>query len=162
MIYAGIGSRNSPPEILAQMETIARVAAVDGWLLRSGGADGADRAFESGCDDVGGSKEIWLPWRGFNGSKSELIFNQLPRDSVMRALYIAASIHPAWSRCSWVAQRLHARNVLIILGSDFETPVDRVIAWTPEAQLVGGTATALRLAQQRSIEIVNLANAESA
>ncbi len=115
------------------------------------------RRFEAGCDDAGGNKEIWLPWRGFNGAKSEFIFNLLPKASIERAYAIAASIHPAWDRCSHAARQLHARNVLQVLGADFETPADRVITWTPGGQWIGGTRTALVLAQQHNIEIVNLA-----
>lgn len=132
--------------------------AKQGWLLRSGGADGADHAFERGCDLANGNKEIWLPWPKFNGSDSPFI---LPRSGPMmlRAWAIAESLHPAWHACSPPARRLHARNVLQILGADFETPVDKVICWTPNGALVGGTATALRLAKQYEIEIVNLAKA---
>lgn len=164
MIYAGIGSRLTPPEVLASMATIAANLAHEGWLLRSGHADGADMAFERGCDEHdfdycdGGSKEIWLPWKGFNGSKSEFILSPSGTVQHDRAMAIASCIHPAWDRCTYTAKMLHARNVLQILGSDFETPVDRVICWTPNAAVVGGTATALRLAQQYDIEIVNLAN----
>lgn len=158
MIYCGIGSRSTPPVMLASMATIAANLAREGWLLRSGHADGADKAFEQGCDDAGGSKEIWLPWRKFNGSDSTFI---LPQSGpvMLRAWAVAESLHPAWHACSPPARRLHARNVLQILGGDFETPVDRVICWTPNGAIVGGTATALRLAQQYNIEIVNLANA---
>lgn len=49
------------------------------------------------------------------------------------------------------------RNVLQILGGDFETPVERVVCWTLGGRVVGGTATALRLAMQYDIPIVNLA-----
>lgn len=162
MIYAGIGSRSTPPEVLAQMVAIGKVAAIDGWLLRSGHADGADQAFEEGCDYAHGEKEIWLPWRGFNGSDSQFVLSTMTDDEQrLRAHAIAADIHPAWNRCSVAARRLHARNVLQILGGDFNTPVDRVICWTPAGAVVGGTATALRLAQQHNIEIVNLANESS-
>lgn len=155
--YAGIGARDTPPEVLVQMTTIARIAAEDGWLLRSGRAGGADSAFELGCDRANGKKEIWLPWRGFNQSKSPhyLVTGTAQCD---QALAIAASLHPAWERCKRAARLLHARNVLQILGGDFHTPVDRVICWTPNSAICGGTATALRLAQQYDIESVNLAN----
>lgn len=72
-----------------------------------------------------------------------------------RATEIAMSLHPAWDRCSPAARRLHARNVLQILGGDFETPVGRVLCWTPDGRVVGGTATALKLAKQHGIQIVN-------
>ena len=42
MIYTGIGSRKTPPGILAQMSELAAFLARSGWVLRSGGAPGAD------------------------------------------------------------------------------------------------------------------------
>lgn len=154
MIYCGIGSRSTPGTIQMEMRNIARDLAVRGWLLRSGGADGADTAFEAGCG--AGSKEIWLPWRGFNGSQSQSI---LPEFGAQfdKAIEVAASVHPAWDRCSNAVRRFHARNVLQVLGADFKTPADKIICWTPRGEVVGGTATALRLAQQRNIPIINLA-----
>lgn len=156
MIYAGIGSRETPDDVIDKMIALGKSMGAQGHLLRSGGADGADHAFEHGCDLVGGDKEIWLPWKGFNGSKSLFV---LPKAGYMheRAMSIAESLHPAWDRCTLAARDLHARNVLQILGADFSTPVERVLCWTPNGAITGGTATALRLAQQHHIPIVNLA-----
>ena len=72
MWYAGIGSRKAPKEAIDRMAELAEELAGKGYTLRSGGAGGADKAFEKGCDAVDGKKEIYLPWEGFNGSKSEL------------------------------------------------------------------------------------------
>lgn len=155
MIYAGIGSRSTPEDVLENMQWSATVLANEGWLLRSGGADGADRAFERGCDIAQGEKEIWLPWKGFNGSKSSFILPEFG-EQFDRAIAIAKSLHPVWERCTTAARRLHARNVLQILGGDFQTVVDRVICWTPDGAIVGGTATALKLAKQMDVEIVNM------
>ena len=68
--YTGVGNRNTPADILEDMEQIARVFARLGWVLRSGGANGADSAFELGCDIENGLKEIYLPWKGFNNNNS--------------------------------------------------------------------------------------------
>lgn len=155
MIYAGIGSRFTPEDVQINMQWSAEVLASEGWLLRSGAADGADKAFERGCDIAGGRKEIWLPWKGFNGSKSTFVLPEFG-ERYDRAIAIAASLHPAWDRCTTAAHRLHARNVLQILGSDFETLVHKVICWTLNGAIVGGTATALKLARQHNVEIVNL------
>lgn len=71
--YAGIGSRKTPKEILGLFDYLGRYFAKRRFLLRSGAADGADTAFEDGCDIYSGPKEIYLPWKGFNGNGSELI-----------------------------------------------------------------------------------------
>ena len=46
MTYAGVGSRETPPEILAEMTKIAQELAAKKYSLQSGGAIGADMAFE--------------------------------------------------------------------------------------------------------------------
>lgn len=150
MHYTGIGSRETPDNILIKMKRIACDAAGDGLILRSGGADGADLAFENGCDMVQGEKEIYLPWKGFNNSLSTLYY--IPE----KAFEIASEIHPAWDKCSPGAKKLHARNVLQILGQDLNTPSSTVICWTKGGEPVGGTRTALVLAQQLDIKIINL------
>ena len=52
--YTGIGSRETPTAILDLMIAIGGVLAQRGFTLRSGGADGADDAFEQGCILKGG------------------------------------------------------------------------------------------------------------
>ena len=74
--YAGIGSRETPDDIIEFMMKCGAYLANKGYTLRSGGADGADLAFERGCDKYDGIKEIYLPWTGFNGSKSKLVVNK--------------------------------------------------------------------------------------
>ena len=60
--FAGIGSRSTPDHVLQAMRKVAHRLAEMGYTLLSGGAAGADSAFEEGCF---GRKEIYLPWTGF-------------------------------------------------------------------------------------------------
>lgn len=145
--YTGIGSRQTPPEILAKMTDIAKAKAALGIILRSGGADGADLAFEAGAGKL---KEIWLPWPGFNGSDSD---SPLPSQA---AVDMASRIHPNWAACKRGARLLHARNCHQVLGANLMTPSEQVICWTPGGEVVGGTATALRIAMEWKIPILNL------
>lgn len=145
--YAGIGSRTTPNDILVQMYNIAVLLAKKGYILRSGGADGADSAFEKGCDSVNGKKEIYLPWKGFNNNKSELY------KPTQEAFETARANHPRWFYLKDGAQKLHARNSHQILGLDLKSPVKFVICWTQES---GGTEQALRLARNNEIQIINL------
>jgi predicted Rossmann fold nucleotide-binding protein DprA/Smf involved in DNA uptake len=48
MYYAGIGARSTPPQILSVMTRLASKLEGMGYTLRSGGAAGADTAFERG------------------------------------------------------------------------------------------------------------------
>ena len=55
--YAGIGSRETPPDILREMEGTAHTLNGMRYVLRSGGARGADSAFQNGS---GGNAQIFL------------------------------------------------------------------------------------------------------
>jgi predicted Rossmann fold nucleotide-binding protein DprA/Smf involved in DNA uptake len=48
MYYTGVGSRECPTYILDLMTQYATVLNNKGYILRSGGALGADSAFQSG------------------------------------------------------------------------------------------------------------------
>jgi len=150
--YAGIGSRQTPQEVLSEMHRIGAFLAKRNFILRSGGADGADSAFEQGCCSANGKMEIFLPWRGFNGNKSPLYASVEPK-----AMMLASSVHPVWSVLSHAAKQLHARNCYQILGQSLDDPVDIVICWTPAGAVVGGTATAIVLAERYKIPVYNLA-----
>lgn len=159
--YAGVGSRETPPEMLEKLKQLASSLAKRGYILRSGAADGADAAFEEGAklSGVPGSTEIWLPWPGFNMHADTGLF---PSPAHYEK---AATVHPAWSRLKQGAKSLHARNTGQVSGSDLSTHVDFVLCWTAdgcesEAERTadtGGTATAICLADRLGIPVFNLA-----
>ena len=64
-VYAGIGARATPEPVLAHMREIAERLGEGGWLLRTGGADGADTAFAATAPPD--RREVIVPWRGYNG-----------------------------------------------------------------------------------------------
>ncbi len=148
MIYSGIGSRETPEHILGIMSKIGKSFAEKGLLLRSGGAIGADTAFERGCDLAKGKKEIYYAANNKGIIVSEEIMQQ--------ALELAGQMHPAWHKCSDYAKRLHARNGMQILGRELNEPVDFVVCWTKDGGPTGGTGQAIRLAMSRDIKIYNL------
>lgn len=150
-VYTGVGSREIPKSVIGRIHIISRFLAGKGWTLRSGGADGADTAFEVGCDEGHGNKEIYLPWKGFNKSTSPLY--TIPKE----AFEIAATIHPNYTLLSVGAKRLHARNVLQVLGQDLSSPSDLVVCWTLDGKKSGGTRTAIVLAEYHKIPVINLA-----
>lgn len=160
--YTGIGSRSTPPNVFERMRAIASELAAAGYELRSGGADGADTAFELGCDDSDGAKSIWLPWPNFQGRKvasSDRTFLPTPA-----AFALASTLHPAWPRLSRGPRALHARNTHQCLGADLESPSSFVVCWTADGAeaaagvtaKTGGTGTAIRLASLRGIPVFNL------
>ena len=135
-IYAGIGARETPPDILLLMQQLAEKLYSDGYSLRSGGAKGADTAFYNGSHD---KHEIFLA-------------NQATKESK----YLASEFHNNWTNLTDYAQNLHGRNALIILGKDLKTPVDFVVCYTKNGLDIGGTGLAMRIAQSNGIKIINL------
>ncbi|GBG14253.1 globin [Novimethylophilus kurashikiensis] len=160
MFYAGIGSRETPAHVMRLMVSLARVLAGFGYVLRSGAADGADSAFEAGCEAAQGESEIWLPWRGFNNHADTGFYPSAEHES------IAATAHPAWEKLSRGPRALHSRNVGQVLGADCKTPVKFVLCWTADGcehestrtSSTGGTATAIVIASRMALPVVNLAN----
>jgi len=128
------------------MTEMASELELAGFTLRSGGAAGADTAFESGVKRKGYAH----------------IFR--PHHATPEAETLAGQYHPAWERCGIFARKLHARNMQIMLGQELDKPVDFVLCWTPKGEVTGGTGQALRYALANNIPIINLGkdrNAES-
>lgn len=150
MIYTGIGARSTPDMYLGFMVFVGGELAKRNYTLRSGAADGADSAFERGCDLSNGKKEIFLPWQGFNKSQSEFYFIS------QKAYDLAKSFHPMWNKCNYVARKFHARNCYQVLGFDLETPTSFIICYTENGSGGGGTGQALRIAKHHNIPIFDL------
>lgn len=149
-IYTGIGSRETPLEHIQLFIRIAEYLASIGYTLRSGGANGADLAFEIGCDNNQGKKEIYIPWYRFNNSDSMLFHT--PKE----CFNIAKEFHPNWDNLSDYAKKLHARNVCQILGQDLKTPTSFIVCYTKDGKEVGGTAMAIRIAKSYNIPVFNV------
>ncbi|MDE2100523.1 MAG: hypothetical protein KGL39_24985 [Patescibacteria group bacterium] len=162
--YTGVGSRETPEDVLGLMESIGYLLARDGWTLRSGGAEGADSAFERGAmRGMDGEllepwPEIFLPWSGFNNRPLGPDFVEPQAE----AFQVAAKYHPAWDRLSQGGRRLHARNVHQVLGSDLDKPIKSgfVICWTKGGKGGGGTGQAIRIAEAHDVPIEDLGREE--
>lgn len=154
--YAGIGSRETPWKICDFMEQIAKRLSQEGYVLRTGAAIGADTAFMLGAS----SKELFLPWPGYEGASGLL------NEPTAAAYDLAKDFHPKWLSCGRGARALHARNGHIVLGPELNDPVEFVLCWTPDGSLgktsarTGGTGQAIRLAYALDMQIYNLAREE--
>lgn len=145
MIIAGIGSRQTPMDVLAVMEQVGMMLAMKGIKGRSGGAAGADTAFQRGYAVIApgllkvypGHIGHYLSWQDH-----------------------ASRFHPAWQNCDETARKLHARNSAIMCGdSPMDAPelVNAVVCWTEGGAITGGTGQALRIAAHYQIPVFNLA-----
>lgn len=159
--YAGVGSRSTPDDILAMMESVASALEADGWTLRSGGAKGADSAFEKGAKSL---REVYIPWQGFNsryqtvsGGDGFFVADRLPGWEI--ALETVNTYHPAPERLSGAAISLMARNAMQVLGSEITNPSlhsSFVLCWTSGGRDTGGTSQAIRIAKNHGIPVYNL------
>ena len=147
-VYSGVGARKTPAAVQSQMRRIAENLRDQGFVLRSGGADGADRAFEAGA---GAAKQIFLPWAGFNGS----VDGAVPPD-MDQAMEIAARHHPGWRNCNAASRAIHARNVCIVLGGDLRSPSEFLMCWTADGRASGGTGQAVRVARAYGVPVIFL------
>lgn len=145
MVYAGIGSRDTPPNILTVMRFLGASMLQKGFRLRSGGAVGADSAFAEGA-----------AMNGFVANSMVDIFTAADAQKHDEWFAHARQFHPAWRLCSEHAKALHARNSAIVMGATLNDPVDFVICWTKTGKATGGTGQGIRIAQAHQIKVFNL------
>lgn len=168
MYYSGIGSRQTPQHIIDNMIITAEWLATEGYILRSGNANGADVAFGIGCDSVNGSSEIYLPYKNFNGGCRNSLHVSNKR-ILKQATQIMKTLKP--KTYTWNAKNTpyHQRNVFQVLGVNLNTPSKFVICYTATGaeseheiltmQDSSGTSTAIVLADRLGIPVINMFNA---
>jgi hypothetical protein len=137
--YTGVGSRDTPKEILEIMTKISSVLEKHNFILRTGDAKGADSAFIKGTTNSSNVEEY-----NANHSKTE-------------HFHITEKIHPAWDRCSEFAKKLHTRNLYQVMGLSLELPSSFLICWTRNGKDIGGTRTAIIYSRDNNIPVFNLA-----
>ena len=147
MIVTGIGTRKTDKQAFAMLYKIARRMAHQGWELRSGGAIGADTAWERGWDGFDAT-QIFLS----RGTSPVIAKNTACGrisdygDIWLEAEDIASRIHPRWENLDEISQALHTRNVFQILGLDLQSKTD---VWQLMPRLLGIVLKVVR--QLRSI-----------
>lgn len=145
--YAGIGSRETPKYLKPLIYKIVNELNELGYILRSGGADGADTFFETNAI----KKEIFLPWKGYNDNQSPL-YDLDTKESWQ----LAENFHSNWNALPTSVKKIMSRNTNQILGKDLQTPVEFVVCWTKGGKASGGTGFAMRIAKAYNIPIFNL------
>ena len=144
MTYAGIGSLDTPEDVIASMQQLAGYLEDKGYTLQT---EEADRAFAPGC-------EIKRLIPAADAGAKEL------------TLDMAREIHPAPWILPLSSKRLLARTALQIYGAGLDTPVDFVLCWTKdgcetEAALTAETGEprqAIAIAARKGIPVINLRN----
>lgn len=148
MTYAGIGSRETPPEILEEMTNISKILASKGYKLQTGNTfynkeEGADKAFSQGTKN----KELFGP--------------EFAND---RTITIAKELHPAPDRLKEGGLKLMARSTNQVFGKNLDTPVDFVLFYAKENEgsirPEGGTGQAVEMARLKRIPTINMINSD--
>lgn len=161
LVYTGVGSRDTPKDVQELMRKFAAKQAQNGWTLRSGGANGADSAFEKGSDQGNGHKEIYLPWRGFNSHNSQLYKPSHACLSLSETLwdmrYTKSQVACPWDRLKKTTQLLMGRNCYQVLGRNLSVRSRFLICWTVGGSGTGGTGHAIFIAKKNGVPVYDLA-----
>lgn len=165
--YAGVGSRETPEELLSLMELIGKSFANRGFKLRTGDALGADAAFIKGAleklkpEDVVKLIEAYMPSMKAAGSYPPYMRRPDP-DLLPRLSKIVDEVHPAPYFLKGYGRSLQERNALQVLGPRLDDPIDFLIGALKPVHLrkkpneTGGTGQAYRLAQKHNIPVFDL------
>lgn len=161
--YTGIGSRETPFYICAIMTVLANILEKQNFILRSGGAIGADSAFENGVSDPN-KKMIFLTGALHNELGKNKVYSDYQLQNA-RIFIFNNNIHPIWQRLPEYSKALHTRNVFQVLGMDMNEVSKFTVCWTKDAAVdfktsgrkTGGTGTAIRISHHYKVPVFNLA-----
>lgn len=159
-IYTGIGSRETPPDICRKLTDTATKLNSVGFTLRSGHAEGADKAFEKGSNQ----KEVYVPWSTFNGFSGDFVeFDEDLKKFTAKEFDKYRKGQAEWIHIKEPVQKIMMRNVKQIIGEDVNNPKlsDFVICWADtdeQGNVVGGTGFTVWVAKKFNIPILNINN----
>jgi len=152
--YTGIGSRELSDEQKTFIYWLACEMHDLGYTLRSGDADGADTAFQSGAGKL---FETWIPWTSFaKGPSREL---QTQKEFLEAEEYLLESdIIPWFKAMGPASQAFHGRNYRQVFGRNKILP--EVCFYCAPDDLngvpVGGTRTAVLVSRNEGIPTINV------
>lgn len=163
--YAGVGSRETPEDVLALMRRLGEHLCNLGWGLSSGDAEGADRAFYEGAyvspNFYKVPSRIYLAWNGVWGryhDPSEYFFDATRyTDTYETAKQMALEARGSFEGLKRGGIGMHTRNVFQIHGHTLQDPVGSILYWGQPVgkteKVKGGTNTALQLAVRANVPI---------
>ena len=178
--YTGVGSRETPDDILILMRRIGYIMAMKGVALRTGEADGADSAFYKGVVDaydlhrVKFENEVFVagPPKSFHYVNDVVdIFSRDSSSPIEKFRETAVRIRGSWDDLSYFGAKCHIRNVAQVLGANGNSPSRGLICWAKPVNTIkvaeskmryveGGTNTAYCTAILHNIPVYNLRELE--
>ncbi|QVD49205.1 hypothetical protein LUCX_135 [Xanthomonas phage vB_XciM_LucasX] len=172
---AGIGTREPPTELIPMIQDIGECLCDDLVAITSGDAQGCDEHFVAGAmrsskwPSIGA--RVFLPW---NGTKrhddtrryedGKIYFDASKFENWQEAHDLALAARGSWEGLGRGGIALQSRNPYQVLLDDLRSPVGGVVCYAKpigkKGNVKGGTNTAVRLALDRNIEVINLATDE--
>ncbi len=165
--YAGIGSREIDYRTSMVMQRIASLLEKKDFILRSGGANGADNAFEIGVKSRF-NMNIHLPHKSFNGryaGSNGYIYLDDTTSENYRLAYESLKFHPSGFKISASPKNFMIRNFFQVCGYIGESNSEFIVCWTKggangynikTTRDDGGTGQAIRIASSLDIPVYNL------
>lgn len=167
--YAGIGSRETPIHILDLMTKASASLEKQGYVLRSGGAPGADWAFQQGVKNQS-MMEIYIPWEGYQGMLETPYTPYIYCKRVNKEMateytkLIWEKRGRNWNALKFPIKALMTRNTYQILGANpgITQQSQFVLCWCPVIDGIpqGGTAQAVIMAQHFNRPVLNMFNSD--
>lgn len=172
--YTGVGSRETPEEVLDLIRSLGKKFCDRGWRGRSGCAPGADTAWWEGAkmsaryEEVGFDNYLpneWMFKKPQYGAivpdPEKHIFNvkTFPPDIYEKAKQLAFEARGSFEGLKTGGIELHIRNAFQVLGHNLDTASRAVVLWAePRGRnaVHGGTNTAYQIAKRFGIEVINL------
>lgn len=172
--YTGVGSRETPTDVLCLMRRLGKVNCDQGYRGRSGCAPGADTAFWEGAQlserysEVGFDNFLPNAWM-FNREEFGFILPDARKrifdatsfvNTYQQAQEIAYKARGSFEGLGKGGIQLHTRNAYQVLGPSLDEPSRAVIFWAQpvgrQGKVRGGTNTAVQIAIENGIETINL------
>lgn len=165
--YAGIGSRETPEDILCIQFRLGKTLCDIGWHGLSGEAPGPDQVYHEGAKQSRRYKEVgftaFLPWSGFEKAwhdPSKGYWDLKRTGFIKRAWWLGIGARGTDAGLKQGGIAMHSRNAHQILDVDMRSPVQFVSCYArpkgKEGHVHGGTGTAVALAMHFHIEVLNL------
>lgn len=175
MFYAGIGSRETPQEVLDTMTKVATYLESLGYTLNTGKTFKArpstdpryQKQYEErlafskkydgkvGLDEEGADRAFSL-----GATKKNLFGVDTPIGT--KEMQVMEEIHPNPNALKEGAKKLMARNTNQVFGANLDTPVDFVLFYAKETdnplRPKGGTGQAVEMARRKGIPTINMAD----
>jgi hypothetical protein len=130
--WTGVGSQKTPPQVGQVMTRLSAYFETLRFVLRTGGASGADTYFYNGLNRKNDNTlQMFHPWKGFSSSGSDDHYRaHYPQN---KAFEMMEEIHPKPRLLTQAGRKLHARNIHQVLGPDLDHPIKSafLVCWTP-------------------------------